>query len=227
MRITKRFLLFYFLLIAACFQLQAQEPLPSREFEQNRLEELREEYVYEVAEPQPEGAFQRFLDRLTSWFWNIVGSRTTGNILVWLFRLLLLAAFVFFILKLTGTEISTVFKPAKPLAKLQIDEEQLSEIDFDDAIAKARQSQNWQLTVRLIYLKSLKYLWENQIIAVKKGKTNREYLYELGERSLADDFERLSYLFDYTYYGHFEATEDHVNRAEHYATNIQRGGRER
>lgn len=221
--IRKLFFILFFITASLPF-VDGQEVPAYRQFDEEKIKELRTSFPYEVAEPAPEGAFQRFWQRMVSWFWSIFGNENTGSALRILFRLLLLAAFVFFIIKLTGTEISSIFKPSKPAVHLEVGEEQLGEIDFDAAIAQARQSQDWRLTVRLIYLKSLKFLWEREIISVKKGKTNREYLYELSGKDLASDFERLSFLFDYTWYGHFDATEVHAQKAEDYCSKITKGG---
>lgn len=225
MNIFKQLFLVLLITIACLSSAEEQgDPSVVRQFDEEKVEQLRSDFPYEVAEPAPEGAFARWWQRIVGWFWSIFGNETTGSALRILFRLLLLAAFVFFIIKLSGTEISSIFKPSKPAVQLEVGEEQLGEIDFDTAIAQAQQAQDWRLTVRLIYLKSLKFLWEREIISVKKGKTNREYLYELSGKDLAADFERLSFLFDYTWYGHFDATEFHVQKAESYCAKITKGG---
>ncbi len=167
MSISRNLFLILFLLLVGSPLVKGQD-LPSiRKFDEQKVEQLQADHPYEVAEPVPEGAFQRLWNRLKNWFLGFFASETTGDIINLLFKLLLLAVFVFFVIKLSGVEISSVFKPAKPNVSLEVGEEQLSEIDFDAAIAQARKSQDWRLTVRVSYLTSLKFVWEGEISSVR------------------------------------------------------------
>ncbi|WP_305982363.1 DUF4129 domain-containing protein [Roseivirga thermotolerans] len=220
MNIINRLIYSLILILLAGAPLAAQSGDSVRTFDTEKRLQLQEEHSYEVADPIAEGAFQRFWNRLKAWFFSLVASKNTGSLINLFIKILLLVAFVFLIVKLTGTEISGVFRASKPNVKLEVDETQLHEIDFDAAIAQAKNQNDWRLSIRLIYLKSLKFLWEQEIVSVRKGKTNMEYLYELKERPLASDFERLSFIFDYTWYGHFDASELHVQKAEAYCKAI-------
>jgi hypothetical protein len=65
-------------------------------------------------------------------------------------------------------------------------------------------------------------LADQDLIIVKKGKTNHEYLYEIHDIGFRQNFSELSFMFDYTWYGHFEASKDLVETAKLHLSAIQR-----
>ena len=62
---------------------------------------------------------------------------------------------------------------------------------------------------------------DRELILIKKGKTNHDYLYEL-QGAFKSNFSELSIIFDYTWYGHFEANKELVTKAKEYLAEIQR-----
>ncbi|MBO3699483.1 DUF4129 domain-containing protein [Roseivirga sp. E12] len=195
-----------------------------REFDQEKLSEYQQDknFQYELPKPEREGILERIWRWLQEWYASVIGTGPTANIIDILFRIGLFAAFVFFIIKIFGIEVTTVFKPTKA-QKLpyQVSEEQLLGIDFEQEIANAIQQKQWRFAVRLTYLHALKLLAEAEWLTVKKGKTNRDYLYELSGKNIEKDFERLSFIFDYTWYGHFEASDVILEEAKDHFDKIQ------
>lgn len=201
-----------------------------REFSEEKLEQYRNDskFQYEPIREKQKGAFQRWLQRVQRWFMNLFGSGTARAIWAVVWRLVLIAAFILFIIKIFGIEATSLFKPAgKPKADVySVDEESLEDIDFDEEIQKAVKSRQWRLAIRLTYLYSLKHMSDTGLITVKKGKTNHDYLYELSNGNVKDNFSRLSFLFDYTWYGHFEASENMASKSNEYLQTIltRKGG---
>ncbi len=194
-----------------------------RDFDAEKLDEYRgdKRFQYEVYKAKPKGFLERLWARIVGWFNSLFGSAITSGVLEILFYGLLIAAFVFFIVKLTGIQPSTLFKKAKSEAKpYQVDEEALNDIDFESEIQLAINQAQWRIAVRLTYLYALKRISDANLIAIRKGKTNHEYLYELSGHSIEQDFASLSFLFDYTWYGHFEANETMVTKAKTHLESI-------
>ena len=80
-------------------------------------------------------------------------------------------------------------------------EENINEINFGKAIEKAKaEGQNRQV-IRLYYLWVLKTFSDKGYIHWDKDKTNADYLNEIENQELKNDFAYLSYLFNYTWYG--------------------------
>lgn len=213
------FALFFMFIFFEAFDLAAQQG-----FDSSQLERLRSDpkLQYDIEPQVADGSLERLWQRFLSFIDSLLGG-TVGNIL---FRLLLAAAVVYFLIRLVGVELTAVFKPEKSTRHYPISEENLETADLEEELEKAKQLKDWRLVVRLIYLKALKLMWESEMVSLRKGKTNREYLYELEGKAIASPFESLSFLFDYTWYGHFEATETMSRKAENYFEEMFKKGNE-
>lgn len=218
-----------FLFLFIGFSSLAQEPdsaqisVEVREFDGEKLEDYRtdDNFQYELAKPEEEGAFQRLLTRIQNWFLRILGSGTASTIWDIAWRLGLVVAFVYLIIKLFGVEVTTLFKPSKVNSlDYEVNEEQLDNINFEEEITKALAEKQWRFAIRLTYLNALKLMADTGLLKVKKGKTNRDYLYEISGKPVEQDFERLSFIFDYTWYGHFEANDNIAAQAQDHFSNI-------
>ena len=203
---------------------QQPEEVVFRHFDAKKLEEYRSDSRYQYS-PKPrtqreKGALGKLLLQIENWFTRMQGSETFWKIL---WRLVLIAAFIFFIIKIFGIEANAIFPPGTGKKRThEIGEEEL-EVDFEEEIQKAIQSKQWRKGIRLIYLYALKHLADRGQIDVKKGKTNSDYLYGLSSGELRQNFSQLSFLFDYTWYGHFDASRAMTDKALHYLNAIRSG----
>ncbi|OEK05951.1 DUF4129 domain-containing protein [Roseivirga misakiensis] len=225
MRIINGLILLFFFSCSALAQgLNTAEPvIEIREFNEQKLADYRanSDFQYELVKPEPPNAFERLVARVQDWFWRVLNSGTTGTIIEILWKGGLVFAFVYFIIKIFGVEVSTLFKPSKPnKLDYEVNEEQLDAINFEEEIAKALTQKQWRFAIRLTYLNALKRMADAGLLKVKKGKTNRDYLYELSGSDAENDFERLSFIFDYTWYGHFEADDSIAAQAQEHFANI-------
>lgn len=197
-------------------------------FDQELLQELRQDsdYQYEVVKPEPEGFFSRLWKRFTDWFWGLFGSEGSRSALDIIFKLLLAGAFVYFAIKVLGGDIDGFFRASKKQVNLdyEIDEESLKEINFSEEIAQAKRANNLRLVIRLYYLMALKQASDADWVKLAQGKTNHEYLYDLKGGPIESQFKSLSYIFDYTWYGHFEANQELVDKAKHLTSEISQIG---
>ncbi len=233
MKIISALILTFFTLFSIPFQDtdSTYSKTELREFDAQKLQEYQEngDFKYELVKPEPESALEKLLNRIWNWFTRMLTSGTTGTVFEILIRVLLIVAFIYFIIKIFGIEITTIFKPKKNTTlPYQVSEEQLHEINFEEEIAEAMQKKQWRFVVRLTYLHALKLLADAEWLTVKKGKTNRDYIYELSGKDVEQDFEKLSFIFDYTWYGHFEADNAIVEQAQdHFSKikNVRGGGR--
>src|SRR5690606_10219995 len=86
--------------------------------------------------------------------------------------------------------------------------ENIHEIDFEQQIDADIEQRNYRLAVRLLYLQTLKYLSNRNLIDWKPNKTNRSYVYELAQSPKQPEFETLTTQFEYIWYGDFPITEE-------------------
>jgi hypothetical protein len=105
---------------------------------------------------------------------------------------------------LMQSPINSVFKTeAKDINDFQYVEENLKDVHFETLIEDALNQQNYRLATRYLYLKSLKILTNKQIIEWHFDKTNSEYLTEITDENTKSVFKRISYIYEYVWYGEF------------------------
>lgn len=80
----------------------------------------------------------------------------------------------------------------------------INNIDFEKEIENASKQQNFRLATRFLYLKLLNALNEIEYINWQPGKTNTSYRTELSKTNISDNFNKLSGLYEFSWYGNFE-----------------------
>lgn len=112
---------------------------------------------------------------------------------------------VYMIFKLAGINLLNIFKKNKSSIEVPYSEslENIHEINFDEAIENALSIKNHRLAVRLLYLRSLKQLSDNNLINWKADKTNTAYLNELKDVEQRRQFSIVTRQFEYVWYGDF------------------------
>ena len=109
--------------------------------------------------------------------------------------------------------VSSVFKKeTKTIDGFSYVEENIKQIDFDKLINEALTSNNFRLATRYLYLKSLKALANKHKIEWHFEKTNSDYLNEIKDSKLKALFKRVSYIYDYVWYGEFPIDEISFNK---------------
>lgn len=216
----------FFLLLALLSNQNIAAQVMQRGFDATELSEYRAnpDFQYEVVKAEPDTAFEKFLKRIRDWFFGLFQSQASRNVLDILFKLLLFTAFVYFIIKIFGIEVNTVFKPSakKELDFFNVKEESLDRINFESEIETALLQKQYRVAIRLMYLNALYKASKAGLIDLRQGKTNREYAYELSGNVAEGEFNELGYLFDYTWYGHFEADERLSGQARQFLKSIER-----
>ncbi len=93
--------------------------------------------------------------------------------------------------------------------------EDIFAINYQKEIDKAATAGNFRLAVRLLYLRLLKNLSDKNIIGYKQDKTNFDYLLQLHPTPYYDKFFRLTRHYEYSWYGHFEVSNDAYSKIKH------------
>ncbi|PNQ72202.1 hypothetical protein C1T31_12820 [Hanstruepera neustonica] len=116
---------------------------------------------------------------------------------------------IYLLLKfLLQSPIQSVFKTdEQTIEKFQYVEEDITEVNFDALIKKALKDTNYRLATRYLYLASLKKLTRKNIIDWHYDKTNTDYLNEIEDETIKAYFKRVSYIYDYVWYGEFSIDE--------------------
>ncbi len=106
-------------------------------------------------------------------------------------------------------------KKNKPIVHLSEEEELIKDKDLPKLIQKAISEGNYQLAIRYYYLLLLKNLSDKDFISWQQEKTNEDYIKELSsKKQLHSDFKKLTYLYDYVWYGEFSIDKEKFLQAE-------------
>lgn len=178
--------------------------LAVRHFSAEKLDQYRRSPDFQYERNYPEAL--SWWDRLKAWFWDKVASLIHFGMETGLGRTILILALigliVFIAFKMAGANKSWFLgKHNSSISEFYANNEDVHAIDFDSAINAAVQQHNYRLAVRLWYLMTLKKLTDKELILWKAGKTNYEYVRELGDSPYARDFIKLTNSFEYCWYG--------------------------
>lgn len=171
-------------------------------------------------------------EEMTLWdrFWTWIGDlyrslfRKIGSpdLVFYLLLGLGIALVMYGVYRIARAESNGMFSSGKTQVAADMNEEKLLELNLEQELMKAREAKQWRLFIRILYLQVLKKLDERQVISLKSGKTNHDYAYEISDAGILHPFNHLSRIFEYTWYGGFEADEAVANRAEEQAGKLNR-----
>jgi hypothetical protein len=152
-----------------------------------------------------------WFELIARWFNSIINKifsgqfeeRFTTPVMITLFIMALLA--VLFFLYKKRPELFFREKKTGSIA-YDIEEENIHDIDFAEEIETALDVKDYRLAIRLMYLKTLRYLSDNNYIDWQIHKTPTEYFYELKKTSKKKDFRILTSYFLEVRYGNREVS---------------------
>ncbi len=197
------------------------KPLP---FDQSILKKYKEDPHFDYTEVELEenwwSQFKAWLSRLWSKFWTwIFGDYESNAFLVFLFQ-----ALPYIILGGVLVFIIWLFYRINPGAKLLLskeppevfytdEEEIIKSKNIQELIDQAFSNKDYRLAVRYGFLLVLKRLSDSEIIAYEFDKTNSDYKKEIKKDSILSLFNKVSTLYEYTWYGNFLVNETDYAKA--------------
>lgn len=146
--------------------------------------------------------FYRMREKIYDFFSDKAGGQA------WYYVLMgLTVALVLFILY-KAKVLDYVF-PSNVKSEMQyvVGQENIHEINFEDAIERALSQKDYRLAIRLQYLKVLKILSTRELIHWKPNLTNHHYVQALEKNPNYHDFVRITRYFEFAWYGEFEVSE--------------------
>ncbi len=211
-------LLFLFLLVMLATpsvmlaQSAAVGATEQRGFDEDQLNELRKEHIYDREPPKDLG----FLKALQHWFNKLLGRMfsTTSSVLSNFWNVLLIlgigAAVLVIILNLLQVNITALFSDAKTKPNVVYKEiaEDIRAIDLFKLLEEAIENKDHRSAIRYYYLIILKQLDERKLIKWQQDKTNAQYLRELKDGLVKDKFSKATYIFDNVWYGDVSLMEE-------------------
>lgn len=180
------------------------------------------EFQYEVKLAE-KSAWEKFKEWLAYWFKKIFGlsdTKVSSNYVEITLKALaglIVIYVVYLIVKvILNKEGQWVFGKSTTKKIIHDDdiEKNLVHVDFEKLLKKTLKENNHRLAIRYYYLWTLKKLSERNIIEWHADKTNTDYLYEIQSKDLKDNFQYLSYLYNYIWYGEFEMNDTTFKHAQ-------------
>ncbi len=111
------------------------------------------------------------------------------------------------------------------LVNLSEEEQLLKQKDLLSLVEEAEQNENYRLASRYLFLNTLKHLREKKLIDYQFQKTNSDYKSEITQDLIKTDFNYLSRLYEFVWYGDFELNVTDFkkvkSRSENLIINIQ------
>jgi len=175
------------------------------------------EFDYSINDTGGVNMVQRVLQKFFGWLSDLFGfdiSFINYKTLEYIIYGLLGCGALYLLIKfLLERPISSVFKTEnKTIEGFNYIEEDIEIVDFDKFIIVALKENNFLLATRYMYLKALKNLSTNSIIEWHFDKTNNDYLNEIKDSQTKSLFKRVSYIYDYVWYGEFPIDETGFNK---------------
>ncbi|MBM1107894.1 DUF4129 domain-containing protein [Aurantibacter crassamenti] len=193
------------------------QAVTARGFESN----LQDKYIgSEFDYTSQEGKAQNLIARFLQWLFNWIDESFGINIPPYALEIveyiiyILMGCLVIYLLVrfLLGENFSSLFtKKATSIIDINLSEDHIENVDLDTLIKTAIDNKDYRLAVRYQYLRILKSLSEKDIIDWHYEKTNSDYQNEIESQNsskegvqLKTGFKKVSYLYDYIWYGEQE-----------------------
>ena len=181
------------------------------------------EFQYEVkVDDSKLSAWNRFWKNVGDFFSNLFdirdadGTTSTLGIIMKIIAFLIIGFVIFMIVKIIiNKEGGWVFgKSATKINVANLVEENIHNVDFNKLISSSKNDKEYRTTIRYYYLWLLKSLADKKIIEWDIEKTNSDYYYEIKDMDKKSEFQLLSYIYEYCWYGEFTLSETDFQKAE-------------
>ncbi len=194
-------------------------------FSKESLENFKKEKAFDYTENLEENnwwtRFKRWIGELWYQFWDwLIGDYEAGGFIAFLIKIIpyiiligVLSFIVWLFFKLNpGARL--LKSKTKPDVFFTEEEEIIKSKDIKNLVQKALNNKNYRLAVRYQYLLILKKLTEAELIEYEFDKTNSDYFSEITSEVLITNFQKVTILYDYIWYGSFDVSETDYHKAQ-------------
>lgn len=180
-------------------------------FERNipfEIESYKNNPDFSYVEVEKSGIMSKILHFLSKMIQSLFGQEidlTTEKVLNFLYFVIFLAV-TFLAIKLILTYKGRWFlEKDNQILEVSIEEAEknIHQTDFRKLLQFTENKGDTRQSIRLYYLWLLKVLSSKKIISWDKQKTNADYIYEIKDEKMKQDFKELSRLYNYIWYGEF------------------------
>ncbi len=204
---------------------------PVLHFDMETIEELKSDEDFNYIEiEQTENLWTRFKNwvnqlwsQLIEWLFGVTEIKGFWGTVLSLLPYLIIVGILFLIgwlfMKVNPKDM-LLESQTLPSVLLTEDEEIIQNQNIDQLIAKTLEQKNYRLAIRYYYLKALKQLTDKDLIDWQSQKTNMDYYRELPNHEIQQQFQVITKLYDFIWYGGFEVDQNTYLQAEKEFKNI-------
>lgn len=117
------------------------------------------------------------------------------------FYLLIFVSITFIVYLLFKSQIHAVFLNSGKVSDIELEISDINDVDLEKLLKESVHKNNFRLAIRYMHLFMLKKLDLTKHIVWEKNKTNSDYRNELRRTPFVGDFNLLTTIFEYTWYG--------------------------
>lgn len=185
------------------------------------------DFNYDINDTGGINLLQSLLSKFFNWLRDVFGININfidyKTLEMIIYGLLAVGALYLLIRFLLENPIGKIFKePETTFDGFKYVEEHITEVDFEKLISQAISDGNLRLATRFLYLKSLKSLASKQIIEWHFDKTNNDYLNEIKNAETRQLFKKISYVYDYVWYGEFPLDRQQFEHNKQHFSQLQK-----
>jgi uncharacterized protein DUF4129 len=183
------------------------EPIVMRAVPDSAVEKLKRNKDFEYANDPAYLAKEAVNNRSNSRnnFWNFL----TGDVVRVFVYLLLIGVLLFAFYKIiVDNKLYLFYSKPKRIAAIQKNEkdDEIPE-NIDEKIKETFLAKNYRLAVRYMHIKALKLLDDKELIRFHAQTTNNYYASQLRTTAFGKDFQQLTNVYEYVWFGDFKLTE--------------------
>ena len=203
--------------------LKDNSPVVPRYPNAKHIEEFRNDSDYQYNDdPQPPG---NPLAKWINWLFGKLAKLFSGKAYesFWQYVFMAAAAGLVLFLLYKAKVLEYVF-PSKNVQIAQdyvVGQENIHELNFEEAISNALEQRDFRLAIRLQYLKILKLLTTRELIHWKPNLTNQSYVQELEKYPYHADFVKITRYFEFAWYGDFQIEESGFKEMKDFSNAFQ------
>ena len=199
------------------------DTIQEKKFDKNFKKKYTDKDFIYFEQSKEKNAWERFKEWLADIINNIFNftsehtSTTIVSVLIKIIAISIIGFVVYLLVKaVLNKEGKWIFgkNSDKKIINYSDVEKNLFLVDFEKLIEQTLLSDERRLTIRYYYLWLLKKMATNEIIVWDLEKTNSDYLHEIKNIEQKAEFDYLSYLYNYIWYGEFELDDETFFKAK-------------
>lgn len=126
----------------------------------------------------------------------------------YIFYLLVILAVIWIVYRLVIVNSLFVFNSRKKIPEDGPDDDMVTEGNIRERIDAAVRNGDYRLATRLLYIETLQWLDQLQLIRYKADATNQQYVQQMDRTPGGRAFRKLTRVFDYVWYGQFPVSRE-------------------